>query len=572
MEIGNKQNYKIGTNLDEFMEWAINSQADLYFHNLRFDGSFIVNWLYRNGYTYNKTGKKNTFYTVISRMGQWYMIDICQGYKGKRKIHTVIYDSLKKLPFKVEEIAKSYKLNVLKGEIDYTAYRPPNHKLTDEEIAYIKNDLEIVADALQIQFNQGLEKMTIGLDAISDFKAIINRKKFENLFPTVSIQMNENFRLAYRGGFTWVNPKFQNKELEEGIVFDINSMYPSQMYYKPLPYGLPIYFKGEYQEDPEYPLYIAHIRCDFEIKKDKIPTIQIKKNVFKENEYLTSSRGEYPDLYVTNVDWKLIQEHYDLYDVQFLEGWKFRAKTGFFKQYIEKWMYVKTHNEGAIKQNAKLMLNNLYGKFATNPDVTNKIPYLKDDGSLGFTMPKDENGEEIKEFKDPVYTPLAVFITSWARDEIIRTAQKVYHRIIYCDTDSMHLLGTEPPKEIADKIDDNKLGFWKHESTFKRAKFIRQKTYIEEIYAKWVEKDGERIKKPCGKDEAETTILSVKCAGMPESVKKHVTFENFKIGFSYGYDPITGNGNPDEEKDAKLLPKQVPGGVVLMPTIFTIKG
>jgi hypothetical protein len=95
-------------------------------------------------------------------------------------------------------------------------------------------------------------------------------------------------------------------------------------------------------------------------------------------------------------------------------------------------------------------------------------------------------------------------------------------------------VGTDIPEAIADIVDEDKLGYWKHESTFTRAKFIRQKTYVEEV-------NGH---------------LEVKCAGMPDSIKKHVTFENFEIGFkSFG----------------KLLPKHVDGGVVLVDTEFTIK-
>lgn len=164
------------------------------------------------------------------------------------------------------------------------------------------------------------------------------------------------------------------------------------------------------------------------------------------------------------------------------------------------------------------------------------------------------------EEKDPVYTPMGVFITSWARYTTITTAQKCYDRILYCDTDSIHLLGTEIPEVIKDIIDDKQLGYWKHESTFKRAKFVKQKTYVEDIYAKEIEieEDGEliTIKEECEPEEATTTILNVKCAGMSERAKELVTFENFQIG-------LTVKGN--------LKPKQVNGGVVLIDDEFTIK-
>lgn len=549
MEIGNRKNYKIGNSLDEFMLWCEKTQADLYFHNLRFDGSFILNWLYNNGFEYDEDGTPGTFKCVISGMGQWYMIDICYGYKGRRKLHTVIYDSFKKLPFKVKEIAKSFKLEIRKGELDYDAYRPPGHEITDDEAAYIKNDIEIVATALEIQFNQGLDRMTNGSDSLKGFKSIISTNRFKNLFPILSFELDKELRKAYRGGFTWLNERFEEKEIGEGIVMDVNSQYPAQMYTKPLPYGLPIYYKGKYEKDENYPLYIQHITCEFEIKEKKIPTIQIKKNIhFRANDYLKNSKNEIVDLYVTNVDLELIQEHYNLYNLKFIEGWKFQAATGIFNEFIDKWMYVKTHEKGAKRVLAKLMLNSLYGKFATNPDVTGKIPYLKEDGSLGFRV-----GEET--YRDPVYTPMGVFITSWARYNTITTAQKCYDRIIYCDTDSIHLTGLEIPIVIKDIVDDDKLGYWAHEGTFKRAKYLRQKTYLQELYAKEEEKDGEIKVVTCNKAEATTLKKKVACAGMQDHIKETVTFENFKKGF-YA---------------TRLIPKQVKGGVVLVDTPYEIK-
>lgn len=47
---------------------------------------------------------------------------------------------------------------------------------------------------------------------------------------------------------------------------------------------------GKYKEDKVYNLYIQMITCSFKIKKNKIPTIQIKHNLnYKSNEYLETS-------------------------------------------------------------------------------------------------------------------------------------------------------------------------------------------------------------------------------------------------------------------------------------------
>lgn len=548
MEIGNTENYKIGNNLDEFMVWVEKTKADYYFHNLKFDGSFIINWLLKNGFTYSEEPKEKTFSTLISDMGAWYSIDICYGYSGKKKKHAVIYDSLKKLPFPVKTIAKAFGFDILKGDIDYHAKRPIGHVITDDEKSYIKNDIEIVARALHIQFQQGLEAMTNGSDALSGFKEVFSSRLFEKHFPVLSLHMDSEIRKAYRGGFTWLNSKYVGVTICGGLVYDVNSLYPSVMYDCLLPYGVPIFFEGEYQYDEDYPLYIQNVSFEFFIKDNKIPTIQIKKSGrFSETEYLESSKGEIVNLSLTNVDWQLIQDHYHVDNVEYHGGWMFKAKTGMFNRYIDKWMQVKKTSTGAIQALAKLMLNSLYGKFASNPNVTGKIPYLKENGANGFRL-----GEE--EFKDPVYTPMGVFITSYAREKTIRTAQSCYPRIIYCDTDSIHLEGVDEPKSIAHIIDDKELGYWQHESTFKEAKYIRQKTYVQKLCMRFDETKGKLV--GANLDNYEELYLSVKCAGMPDSVKKKVTFENFEVGF---------------RASGKLVPKQVSGGVVLVDTEFTIK-
>ncbi len=155
------------------------------------------------------------------------------------------------------------------------------------------------------------------------------------------------------------------------------------MYEKELPFGEPIFFSGEYKQDNVYNLYIQMITCSFEIKENKIPTIQIKNNksYFKSNEYLLSSSNEIVCLVLTNIDLKLFLEQYNVYDLEFVCGWKFKSIKGIFRDYIDKWITKKNNatiegNEGQ-RTLAKLMLNSLYGKFATSLDVQSKVPYMR---------------------------------------------------------------------------------------------------------------------------------------------------------------------------------------------------
>ena len=546
-EVGNIDNIYYGNSIDTFILFMSNHPATYYFHNASFDCEFIISYLFDLGWEHT-TGKltTNTFSTIISSDGKFYQMKLCFEKKGRNKANTsTIKDSLKKLPMSVDGVAKSFKLDISKLSIDYNAYREPNHTLTDEEIAYIKNDVQIVAQALEIQFSQGLEKLTIGSDALTFYKQGID-KKWLDWFPILSVEMDDLIRKAYKGGWTYVNPRFQsdgeNADVIQGAgsVYDVNSLYPDCMYNQLLPYDLPIYFEGEYEYDEDYPLYIQFLTCSCKIKEGYLPTLQIKHSrLFVETEYLTDTEG-FVELCMTNVDLELLFEHYDVLVRTYNGGFKFKAQKGMFTNYIDYWMDIKSNSTGGLRQIAKLMLNSLYGKFATRPDVTPKIPYKKENGAIGYML-----GEE--EIRKPVYTPLACFVTAWARYKTITSAQKVYDRFMYADTDSLHVLGTEKIEGL--ETHPTKLGCWKHESDFSKAKYIRAKTYMELITHEGCMVDGEY------KMVEVNEYIQVCCAGMPKNLKDKVTFENFKSGLSL---------------EGKLIPRHVNGGIVLYPTTFTL--
>ena len=526
VDIDTSETVYIGNCIEGFMEWLADKNTVCYFHNLKFDGEFILHYLLSHGYEYSDTHAPRTFETLITDTGIFYSITVYFAKENKKYKKVVFYDSLKKLPFKVSVISKAFELADEKLEIDYEAPRPRGHELTEEERAYIVNDCRIVAQALKIQMEQGLKKMTNASDAMNDYKAIAGKKYFEKWFPVLPLELDADIRRAYKGGFVYLNPKHRGREGLQGITLDVNSLYPSVMYYSLLPYGYPMYFEGEPVHDESWPLFIVRLACEFEVKKGHIPTIQLKNNrAFVETEYLRSSNGEIVELTLTNVDLKLFLEHYDVYNLEYQCGWKFKGAVGMFKDYIDHWMHVKETTTGALRQLAKLMLNSLYGKFATNPNARKKIPVIDHDGVVRYILDDPET-------RDPVYTAMGAFITAYAREKTIRSAQACFDRFIYADTDSLHLIGHEPPEGL--EIHPTKLGAWKNEGCFEYSKYIRAKTYMETV-------DG---------------VTKVTCAGMPDNVKEAVTYENFHSGSTF---------------DGKLMPRRYPGGIVLEKTTFTIK-
>ena len=544
-EIGNPDNIIIDNNIDSFIKFCEDHpNTVLYFHNLKFDGEFIISYLFNNGFEYindRKEKRDKTFSTLISDMGLFYQMEIYFSVKGKRCKKVTIIDSLKILNMSVEQVAKSFGLPISKLELDYDTPRERGYILKEYEKDYITNDVKIMALALNTLFKQELTYMTAGSNALHDFKKTHTIWKFDRMFPQLNKNIDEDLRKAYRGGFTYLNPIYKEKDVGSGVVLDVNSLYPSVMYEKPMPIGEPIFFNGKYEEDRVYPLYIQMITCCFEIKPNKIPTIQVKKTkLFLDNEYIESSHGELITLVLSSIDLKLFLDQYDVYELSYECGWKFKAMNDIFTKYIDKWIKVKIEatkegNKG-MRQIAKIALNSLYGKFATGLTVQGKEPYLDNDGIVKYKL-----GEE--EERKGLYLPIGIFITSYAREKTIRTSQAIkdyslekYGKDLYCysDTDSIHtLLPIEELKQFCE-IDDVALGKWAWETSFEKARFVRQKCYLESI-------DGE---------------VKITCAGMPKECYKYVEWNKFKQGFTCG---------------GKLTFKHVVGGVKLVETLFTIK-
>lgn len=360
VDIDTLKTVHIGNSLHDFMMWLSTKNTVCYFHNLKFDSGFILDWLLNNGFTHSKTREDNTFETLITDTGVFYSITVYFKKENKKYRKVVFYDSLKKLPFKVSVISKAFELPDEKLTIDYDAPRPVGHELTQEEKDYIVNDCRIVAQALQIQFSQGLTKMTNASDAMSWYKGIMRKDNFDWHFPVLPIELDAQIRRAYKGGFVYVKPEHKGEEGLQGVTLDINSLYPWTMAACMLPYGFPKYFEGKPEPDEQYPLFIVRIACDFELKEGHLPTIQLKNNrAFIETEYLSSSNGEIVEMTLTNVDLQLFLDHYNVNYIQYDCGWRFKGVVGLFKEYIDHWMHIKETTTGARRQLAKLMLNSL---------------------------------------------------------------------------------------------------------------------------------------------------------------------------------------------------------------------
>ena len=606
--------------LDEQLNYfvSLDSNIIVYYHNLKFDGAFWLSYLLvdkefqqaiiSNPETtegtafYNQKEMPNNSFTYsVSDMGQWYKITI-----KVNNWYIEVRDSLKLLPFSVSRIVNSFATKHKKLDMEYTGFRYAGCEITEEEQHYIANDVLVVKEALEIIFNEGHKKLTIGSCCLAEYKKLLGKKYYENYFPNlVEFEIDEELygsknadnyvRKSYRGGWCYaVKPKTK-KLLSNGTTADVNSLYPSMMSSESgnfYPIGEPTFWKGNYIPQDAITgckYFFVRIKTRFYLKKGKLPFIQIKNTLkYKSTEALETSdiydsrTGKYyreymdfdgsikpaiVELTLTMTDYALILEHYDLEDFEILDGCYFNSAIGIFDRYIEKYKKIKLEGKGAVRELAKLFLNNLYGKLATNTDSSFKVAYVKEDKSVGFyTVTADD--------KKPVYIPAGSAVTSYARNFTIRAAQKNYHGadkrgFVYADTDSIHCDLT-PDELVGIKVHEKNFCCWKLESCWDVGWFVRQKTYIEHI-------TKENL------SPIETPFYSVKCAGMPDKCK-----ELFLKSMA-GYIPSDDDEYTEDELEflttkreltdftvglkvpGKLMPKRIRGGILLVDTFYEMR-
>ena len=521
LEVGkSEKDIQIYKNIDEFMKavFILKGSSRFYFVNLKFDGSFILNYLISHGFNdrtsdkmqRNKMRNKDFSY-LLSDKGLWYTITV----KYKNKV-IEFYDLLKLIPLSVKKMAKAFSTPQEKGKIDYTKHHSVNEPISFEELEYFKKDLLIPAKALEEMFDNGYNKMTIGSSCLHFYKQSWDKREWGQFFPDLySIELAESFgsknvgeyvRKSYRGGWCYVKKSEQLKKISNGFVVDANSLYSSVMYDNPYPVGQPYFFKDKIPDEVSYPdfYFFVRVKIRFRLKKNHLPFIQIKHDLrFNGREMLEESTlydnygyvvdDDYRIMTFTCIDFYRVLDFYDC-DYIILDGCFFNTDTSLFQSYIDHFMNMKIENNDnqGKRTIAKLSLNNLYGKFSTSTDSSYKTVKLVD-GVLKFST-------HVENDKKGGYIPIGAAVTSYARDETIRKAQLNYKRFIYADTDSLHCHG-KPDDLIGVPIHDTKLKFWKVEQTFESAFFNRAKSYIECI------QDGDRVD------------YSITCAGMRPEVK-----------------------------------------------------
>lgn len=561
-------------NLDDFMSAILargdNQNKEYGFHNLKFDGSYIVPWLLNNGYDSVITKPKSKEFSVlVTDRNDWYSMTI--QVTKRRKV--TLWDTAKLFPSKLEYLPQLYftpTQKVQEPSSFYEEVRPVGHVPTQRELSYFENDLQVLAETLNAHIDMvGLRfKKTQAGQAFYDFEQSFKAWKLR--FPALPNELDEAIRPAYWGGIAHVPSYHAGKDYYNVRVMDINSSYPHKAAYNKLPYGECV-MEWEDKHPDMSKFWVADVVLEFKLKDYKLPCIpkrSITEGLTPDTEdpdkWLSDSHG-LVRMTLNSIDYVTIHESYDVTIKKWVKvyHWKQRVHPE-ITNFIEHNNTIKVENKAqasemedcpekdtllAKAQRAKITNNAFYGKFGEEIVKESKTPYLDDD--TGGVIWEVDNRQELSDGRKK-YLPVAIAITAYGRQQLVRLANHLEKEFLYCDTDSAHFLkdgGVEKVNKAVEAgevhLHPRELGAWDIEGDYERGRYLRAKCYMEG--------NG---------SEREATVAGLPAdphTGQFSKSRSCLTWDNFHIGHTV----------PKEQAN-KLRTVRTETGAKLVSTHFTI--
>lgn len=387
---------------------------------------------------------------------------------------------------------------------------PKNKQRLENETYYFRYDIAVLAAVMRYHFKKmpGKAKLTAASYAEKDLKKCVRSDDllrgtnyFDSLFNPQFTSTQESFiRSGYYGGFVYASRYIVNQKLTNGLVGDVNSLYPSVMLNRNYPdwQSVTRLYEDEFKtlNLNDYNTF-AIIRIEIttlQINHDGVPCIP-KKSMFGQSKevYKLSDLGEIHDIVVTNHDLYWIKKNYHI-EYRYITGiiareYLERPFKSFVLRHKKEKEEAKRNHDNARKMIAKIHLNSSYGKFAQAIITTKQIPIVLDDGSIGFTEVKDPNASERQH-----NILIAVFVTAFARDVLLNMIEILKSErdatFWYCDTDAVHfgyngkldIVKDDQAifKELHIPFDVAEFGKWKPEQHMSRARYLGSKRYWEQ--------------------------------------------------------------------------------------------
>ena len=433
----------------------------VFVHNLSFEFQFLRNIF--------------KFSDVMARKSHKVMRCILQDFNFEFRCSYYMTDlPLKKLP----EVY-GLKVEKLVGDLDYSKIRHYKTNLTEKEMKYCEYDCLVVYEYIKKELEQYGTVKNIPLTSTGHVRRELKEEVQENWKYRNKVRKAVNvdghiYNLlveCFAGGYTHANWIYANEIIKNVTSYDFTSSYPYVMVTHKFPSTefrkSNIVKKEQMLKSMAYILVVKfkNISCKYYnnfISQNKCRRIRGAKY---DNGRLISA--EEIEIVLTDVDFYFITATYNC-EYEILESYFSRydyLPKDFIEFILEKYV-IKTKYKGIEEKKLeynleKAKFNSLYGMAVTN-NIKDIVVFDNDLGWSEIPMKNEEIIESLEKEKKQGFLSFAygVWVTAWARYNLLTNVIEQDEFCVYCDTDSMKLKEgynkkaiEEYNKKVLEKID-----------------------------------------------------------------------------------------------------------------------
>ena len=389
-----------------------------------------------------------------------------------RKSHKVIKAEFKDYNFelrcsmmmsnsKLADLPKTYNLPIEKmvGDLDYTLIRHPNTPLTEKELGYCEHDPLVIYYYIKEELKKYKYVNKIPITSTGhvrrelkeltekDYKYRNQVRRSINTNPHIYNLLSQG---AFQGGYTHSNYIYTDEILTDIDSWDETSAYPYVMVTHKFPAKE---FKKCYIKDVSQ-MY-DHFAYLLVVKMTNVKS-KLYNHYISMSKCLSIKGGKYDNgriieaeeftTIVTDVDFKLYFKCYD-FDYEIIESYyskydylPIKYINFILDKYVEKTKLKNVEGSEVQYNISKQMFNALYGMTVTN-NIKDDVVF---DGKT-FTEVELSNEkiiEMLESEKKKAFLSFSygVWVTAWARKNLIERAIDLDDYVVYMDTDSLKII------------------------------------------------------------------------------------------------------------------------------------
>lgn len=355
---------------------------------------------------------------------------------------------------------RTYKINKMVGDLDYSLVRHNETTLTDKEMGYCYNDVFVVMAYIQekIESDGNITKIPLTKTGYvrnyvrNNCMRGIRQSTYRKLMSTLTLEPNEYLMLkrAFQGGFTHANASKARRVHKNVTSADFTSSYPAVMIAEkfPMSKGIEMHPKNITELKELFKRYCVIFDVEFTNIEPKISydnPISASKCSVLENPILNNGRVEFADRLVTTiteVDFSVYEKFYEWERMRVgkVIAYEKAYLPKFFVESILKLYGDKTTLKGVKGMEyeylqSKEMINACYGMVVTDI-VRDVIDY-----DTEWNEHKPTLEEEIAKYNSDkrrfLFYPWGIYVTAYARRNLFTGIYECKDDYLYSDTDSV---------------------------------------------------------------------------------------------------------------------------------------